>query len=177
MGGETLLTEAEIPFVSTMVVKTSWKIYWKHVLHPNMYKYIPFSQFERDGDTKFTQYNHHKIQHCIRKSTISNTGSFWLLVSGNFLEVVGYPQRSCCTGTETAENYFSHYLNYLSVCKLDKEETLEGWIVHASSSSWSVEFGKSLVVMQLLLQMVNLFHLLIWGLSNIHDHSGTGSKD
>lgn len=28
MGGETLLTEAEIPFVSTMVVKTSWKIYW-----------------------------------------------------------------------------------------------------------------------------------------------------
>ena len=122
-------------------------------------------------------HNHHKIQHCIRKSTVSNTGSFWLLVSGNFLEVVGYPQRSCCTGTETAENYFSHYLNYLSVCKLDKEETLEGWIVHASSSSWSVEFGKSLVVMQLLLQMVNLFHLLIWGLSNIHDHSGTGSKD
>ena len=150
MGGETLLTEAEIPFVSTMVVKTSWKIYWKHVLHPNMYKYILFSQFERDGDTKFTQYNHHEIQHCIRKSTISNTGSFWLLVSGNFLEVVGYPQRSCNTGTETAENYFSHYLNYLSVCELDKEEALEGWMVRASSSSWSVEFGKSLAVMQLL---------------------------
>lgn len=158
MGGETLLTEAEIynggqNFLENLL---------KHVLHPNIYKCILFSQFERDGDTKFTQYNHHKIQHCIRKSTISNTGSFWLLVSGNFLEVVGYPQRSCCnTGTEMAENYFSHYLNYLSVCKLDKEETLEGWMGRASSSSWSVEFGKSLVVMQLLLlQMVNLFHLI-----------------
>ena len=38
MGGETLLTEVEIPFVSTLVAKTSWKIYRKHVLHTNIYK-------------------------------------------------------------------------------------------------------------------------------------------
>lgn len=37
MGGETLLTEVEVPSVSTLVVKTSWKIYRKHVLHINIY--------------------------------------------------------------------------------------------------------------------------------------------
>ena len=105
MGGETLLTKVEIPFVSTLVVKTSWKIYRKHVLHTNKYKFILFSQFERDGDTKFTQFNYHKIKYCITKSTISNPGSFWLLVSGNFLEAVGYPQRFCNTFTGTAENH------------------------------------------------------------------------
>ena len=108
MGGETLLTEVEVPSVSTLVVKTSWKIYRKHVLHTNIYKFILFSHFERDGDTKFTQFNHHKIKYCITKSTISNPGSFWLLVSGNFLEAVGYPQRFCNTCTGTAENSFGH---------------------------------------------------------------------
>ena len=37
MGGETLLTEVEVPSVSTLVVKTSWKIHRKHVLHTNIY--------------------------------------------------------------------------------------------------------------------------------------------